>query len=126
MLKKNHPIKKKKPILIQVLRFFSMAAILQIALFLTSAATSFTITLSAKNETLEGVFKKIQRQTGWCFLYTQEALSRSKRLSVEFSNTPLEDALRTCFKDQPLTYTIVDNVIVVKEKKIETIRKLTK
>jgi len=126
MIKKNHPGKKKKPILIQVFRSLILVTILQLTILLTSAAISFTITLSVRNETLEGVFKKIQRQTGWCFLYTQEALSRSKRLSVEFSNTPLEDALRTCFKDQPLTYAIVDDVIVVKEKKAEANKKQIK
>jgi hypothetical protein len=117
MINRNHPIKKKKTVLIQTTRMIALSAFLQIIIFITSAASPYTITLSVKNEKLEGVLKKIQRQTGWCFLYTQEALSRSKRLSVEFSNTPLEDALRTCFKDQPLTYTIVDEVVIVKEKK---------
>jgi hypothetical protein len=117
MNSRNHPIKKKNPILLRAKRIFILAIILQVVILFATAAASFTITLSVKNETLVGVFKKIQRQTGWCFLYTQEALSRSKKLSIEFSNTPLEDALRLCFKDQPLTYTIVDEVIVVKEKK---------
>ena len=117
MSKRIHPIKKKNPVLLRATRIFILATILQATLLIATAAASFTITLSVKNETLVGVFKRIQQQTGWCFLYTQEALSRSKRLSIEFSNTPIEDALRLCFKDQPLTYTIVDEVIVVKEKK---------
>jgi len=92
--------------------------ILLTGMSLNSRPTSASdITLSLKNAPLCKILKAIQKQTGFSFLYTEEALVKSKNLTIRFSNVSLEQALKICFKDQPLTYTIVDEVVVIKEKK---------
>ncbi len=40
----------------------------------------------------------------------------SQPVSIDVKNTSLEDVLSVCFKDQPLTYVIDNNVIVVQVK----------
>lgn len=77
------------------------------------------ITLSRKNTTLAQVFKDIQRQTQYAFVYNSEMMKDTKRVDIEVKDAPLEQVLLICFKDQPLTYAIVDNIIVVKKRKEE-------
>ncbi len=74
------------------------------------------VSLSLKNASLAQVFKELHQQTGVRFLYNPEMLSRAAPVSVEARNEPIKSVLDACFKDQPLTYTIFENNIVVKEK----------
>jgi TonB-linked SusC/RagA family outer membrane protein len=74
------------------------------------------VSLSLKNGSLEQVFKELQKQTGVKFLYNPEMMTRAAPVSIEARNEPIGTVLDKCFKDQPLTYTIFENNIVVKEK----------
>lgn len=74
------------------------------------------VTLSKKNVTLPEVFKAIKQQTGYSFFYNDATLRKGKKLDVDFKQSPLEEVLKTCFRDQPLTYDIQDKTIVIKEK----------
>ena len=83
---------------------------------LHASGYSQKITITVKDASLEEVFKKINKQTGYLFLYTDELLLQSKKISVTAKNASLEEILDRCFKDQPLTYSIVEKTIVVKRK----------
>ncbi|MBO9565444.1 MAG: SusC/RagA family TonB-linked outer membrane protein [Niastella sp.] len=72
------------------------------------------ITLSFKEATLDKVFKEIRKQTGYSFVYTESEISRANKVTIQVSNTSLDKVLSICFQDQPLTYTIVDKIVVVK------------
>lgn len=74
------------------------------------------VTLSKKNVTLPEVFRAIKQQTGYSFFYNDKTLRKGKRLDVEFNQSPLEEVLQTCFRDQPLSYNIVDKTIIIKER----------
>jgi len=77
------------------------------------------ITISLQDATLENVFKEINQQTGYSFVYTKTKLRRAKKVSIEVFNSSLNEVLCLCFQNQPLTYTIVGKTVVVKpEKKI--------
>ena len=91
---------------------FLLTAVLQVN------ATGHTqgITLSEKNASLEKVFKEIKKQSGYSFLYTQEMLLQAKKVDIEVNNASLYSVLEECFKEQPLTYTILNNTIIVKPK----------
>ncbi|MFT3822999.1 MAG: SusC/RagA family TonB-linked outer membrane protein [Chitinophagaceae bacterium] len=80
---------------------------------------SQVITLSVKKASLEKVFREIRRQTGYTFVYTNELLRNTKPVDLEVQSTSLETVLNLCLKDQPLTYAIVEKVIVLKEKPVE-------
>ena len=72
------------------------------------------ITLSFRDATLDKVFKAIRKQTGYGFAYTDADLKRANKVTIEVSNSSLDNVLEQCFKDQPLTYTIVEKIVIVK------------
>ncbi len=72
------------------------------------------ISISQQNTTLEKVFKEIRRKTGYQFFYKVELLEKVKKLNIDLTNTSVEQILRECFKDTPLTFTIVENAITIK------------
>lgn len=89
---------------------------LLIAAFLQVNAEGYSqqITLSEKNAQLEDVFKQIMTQTDYHFLYYTQALRDAKPVDVELTNASLSEALEQCFKDQPLSYVIDNNTVIVK------------
>ncbi|HET6994976.1 MAG TPA: SusC/RagA family TonB-linked outer membrane protein, partial [Chitinophagaceae bacterium] len=76
-----------------------------------------SITLSQKDATLEQVFTEIKKQSGYTFFYADNLLSNAKKVTVSVKNADIEQVLDIVFKDQPLTYTIIDKAdkfVVVK------------
>ncbi len=79
------------------------------------------ISLSEFKSPLEKVFKKIQRQTGYSFAYTDEHLSKSFPVTIFFRNAPIEKVLNACFENQPLSYVLMGQTVVVTDKKPNSI-----
>jgi TonB-dependent starch-binding outer membrane protein SusC len=104
----------------KLLLIMKLTSIIILAACLSASAsgTAQTVTLNEKNATLERVFKEINRQTGFDFLYNSKTLERSKRVSINVKDAPLEEVLKMCLKSWPLTFIIQDNTIVIKEKTI--------
>lgn len=73
------------------------------------------VTLNETNSSLEKVIYEIRSQTGYDFIYNARLLKEAKPVTIivknEFFKKVLEDALR----DQPLSYTIIENTIVLKK-----------
>lgn len=78
------------------------------------------ITLSKKNAALSEVFKDIQKQTQYTFVYVIETMQQARRISIDVKDASLEEVLSLCFQNQPFTYLIQDKQIIVKiiEKKV--------
>lgn len=83
-----------------------------------AAGFSQTVTLSQRNTSLDKVFREIKKQTGYTFLYTDEQLFHGKEVTVQLKDASLQQALEACFRNQPLTYTINDKIIIVKRKPV--------
>jgi TonB-linked SusC/RagA family outer membrane protein len=111
-------IKRKADI--KILLFMKMTTIIMLALCINASAKGYSqkITISQKNVSLEKVFKEISRQTGYTFIYTESLLKKSKKITISVTNESLERALEKSFLDQPLTYTILNKLIIIKEKEI--------
>ena len=93
------------------------AILMFIACLQASAKTNAqTITLSGKNVPLEKVFREIKKQSGYDFWYENKLLRKAKNVDLKLNNLAIEMALELCFRDQPLTYRIVDKTIVVRAK----------
>src|SRR6185312_5735615 len=73
-----------------------------------------SVTLSVKNAPLEKVFKELKKQTGYDFWYESELLQNAKNVTLEVKNASLTNTLDECFRNQPLTYSIIQKIIVVK------------
>jgi TonB-linked SusC/RagA family outer membrane protein len=79
------------------------------------------VTLKERNVSLEKVFKKITRQTGYVFFYTDDLLEDAKKISVDLKGMPLKDALDVCFRDQPYDYLISGNKTIAVRRKYDTV-----
>ncbi|MBS1567190.1 MAG: TonB-dependent receptor plug domain-containing protein, partial [Bacteroidetes bacterium] len=95
-----------------------ISAVCLLAFSLHAAAAGYAqkVSLKRKDVPLDKVFREIRRQTGYSFVYTEALLRKTKYVTVDINNLPVEQALDICFRDQPVTYTIVNKVVVLKEK----------
>ena len=102
----------------KLLRVMKLTCILLIATALHVSATGYaqSITLSVKDAPLTKVFESIKEQSGYRFFYNEEQLQKSRPVTVDVRGASLEATLDLCLKDQPFSYTIVNKVIVIKEK----------
>src|SRR5688572_3581010 len=90
--------------------------LLSACLVANAEGISQTVSLSEKNSSLEKVFKEIKKQTGYVFFFDELLMQRAERVTVNVQNAAVEDVLELCFKNQPLTYYIVEKTIVIKPK----------
>src|SRR3984893_2300586 len=74
------------------------------------------ISLTLKDASLESAFVAIQKQSTYSFVYTREELQQAKKSTVNIRQQEIEPVLQLCFREQPLTYTIVDKCIIVRAK----------
>lgn len=74
------------------------------------------VTLSGKGIPLKQVFKEIKKQTGYTFVYREVLLQKAASVNLNVKNASVPQVLDICFKGQPLSYTIINNnIVVVKE-----------
>ena len=92
--------------------FLLLVATLQVS----AAGYSQKVTLTRQQVPLVQVFKEIERQTGYLFLYEENLLSQTRNVSIKATAMPLKEALDICMKEQPLEYTIIQHTVVIKEK----------
>jgi len=81
-----------------------------------SAGNTQSVTLSLKNIPLAKAFREIQKQTGYSFLYSKEDLEKTQSVNLDVRSQNIESVLNLCFHQQPLTYSIVDKVVIIKRK----------
>lgn len=78
------------------------------------------ISFSETNSSLKDVFKSIEKQSSYQFFYNERLLKRAQKVSLDIRNATVEEVLAAVFKDQPLSYAIVKNTIIVKAGKIDS------
>lgn len=88
------------------------ASILQV-----SAATyAQQISISVKEAPLQQVFKQIRKQSGYNILYDSDMLSNAKPVSISLNKASLDEVLKACFANQPLSYVINQTTVIVRSK----------
>lgn len=94
-----------------------MIAILMLMAALQVSARAYTqnVTLKMKHAPLTQVFRSIEQQTGYLFLY-DDALLKQQTVTLDVANMPLQAVLAECFKNKGLTYKIVRKTIVIQSK----------
>lgn len=73
------------------------------------------VSLSMQNVTLEQVIKELKRQTGLRFFYSVEKVRNEQKKVVEIKDDVLDDALREVLRGTGLTFTIMNDVVVIKD-----------
>jgi iron complex outermembrane receptor protein len=113
-----NPTLLKRRSLTKTLLVMQLTAILLLAVCLQVSAKGYgqSITLSEKNAPLEKVFREIKSQCGYTFVYRDEWLKEATNVNIDIHNASLELALEACFRNQPLTYTLVKTTVVVRLK----------
>lgn len=86
-------------------------------LHVSAASFAQRVTLSEKNAPLSEVFDKIQKQSGYQFFYKGNLLQDTK-VSVNVKDVTVPDAMDAALKNLPITYTITNNIIVIKEREV--------
>ncbi|GAA4440754.1 TonB-dependent receptor [Ravibacter arvi] len=76
------------------------------------------VSLSEKNASLEKVFKEIRKQSGVIFWYESGLLNNAGKVNIRIKNASLHDVLSHVFENQPYSFSIVENTVVIKPKKI--------
>jgi TonB-linked SusC/RagA family outer membrane protein len=92
---------------------------LLVFLFASLNGACQTFTLSFQRAPLATVFSKIEQQSDFRFLYTEELLSQSVPVSFAVKNVSLDSVLHLCFLQQPLSYSSEGKHIIVRKKSIE-------
>ena len=104
--------------MIKMLMIMKLTTILMLAVCINASAKGYSqnVSLNEINSPLDKVFREIKKQSDYTFVYTKALLKKANKVTVNISNVSIEQALEACFFDQPLTYTIFNKMIVVKEK----------
>ena len=110
--KAYHRAGKKKIILVMKLTIFIMATFL----LQLSAATKAQITLNENGKTLQKVLKLISKQSGYDFIYADQAFKNANPVTIKLKNADINKALALCFAGQPLVYEISDKTVMIKER----------
>lgn len=93
-------------------------------LHLSASTYSQSVTLKYNNAALVNVFKEIRMQTGYDFFYSDKLMSDAKPVSMNLNNVSLDKALAVCFKNQPLSYSIENKTVIVKQKDVSVLDKV--
>ncbi len=109
---------RHRALLQKTLRMMKLTVILLSLTFQTLATGGFSqgVNLSEENAPLQKVFPKIESQTGYLFFYNADWLQKANPVTIKVRNAGLEQVLDHCFRNQPLTYTIVGKTVVIKLK----------
>ncbi|MBO9200540.1 MULTISPECIES: TonB-dependent receptor [Niastella] len=103
---------RKELIVMNYLAIFLLAT----CLHLSAGVYSQKVTLSGENISLKSVCKEIKKQTGFTFVYREVLLQKAEKVNINVRNASIQQVLDICFRNQPLSYSIINNnIVVVKE-----------
>lgn len=108
-----------------IMRFQVIVGLTLVMLIQVSAKSlAQSVSIKVSNTPLEKVFKVIEQQTGYLFLYDDVELKKQK-VSLSFQNAPIEKVLEGCLEGLPITYKIVDKNILIKKRVEPGLQKVT-
>lgn len=102
----------------KLIRVMKLTIFIITAFFLQlSAASRAQITLNENSKALQKVLKSISKQSGYDFIYADQAFKNAKPVTVKLTDADIHKALAMCFQGQPLEYEISDKTVMIKAKK---------
>jgi TonB-linked SusC/RagA family outer membrane protein len=113
---KTKSMKKNSKILV---RFFA-SGLMMLTLILysySSYAQSSGLTLDEKMTSLKQVIEKVEKISGYNFLYNAQLIDVSRKVSISKKNVELRVLLNELFKGTDITYKVVDKQVVLSSKK---------
>lgn len=89
-----------------------MVCLLQVS----AAGYGQKITLNERDASLSSIINKIRKQSGYDFLGDTHLIKQAAPITVNVKDVSIDEALKTCFNNQAITYSIVDKIVVFKSK----------
>lgn len=101
-----------------VLLAMKLMLILTLCALVQASAEGYAqnITLDKKQATLQSVLREIRKQSGYDFFYHAGLTGKNTRISVQVKDATIQEALNACLLGLPLTYTIENEIVVIKPK----------
>ncbi|WP_229236122.1 TonB-dependent receptor [Dyadobacter tibetensis] len=90
--------------------------LMTVAMHVSAASFSQKVVLTLKNAPLSAVFGQIEQQTGYRFFYDNKLVKKAGTITVDFNGISVEKVLDQILVKEGLTYSIVDQTIVIKKK----------
>src|SRR5690606_22060834 len=87
--------------------------LLVFSMHLSASSLAQNVTLSIHNSSLKHVFEQLHKQTGYYFIYSEDIINSAIPISLELKDVPLKASLNEIFKNQPLTYKVKENTIII-------------
>lgn len=106
------PVSHLRVLLLAIVSFMILGSNVLVAGVLTQARP---ITMTIKKSTLNNVLNQIKDQSGVKILFNVNSVKNIECDEVTFSNTPVDEALKTVLKNTGFGYQEVDGVVVIKE-----------
>src|SRR5690606_15714845 len=102
----------------ETLLIMKFIAFFSLVVCMTASAKSYAqkISLSEQNVSLEKIFSRIKKQTGYTFIYTWTDLQKAHNVSLSVKDAPFITVMDSVLSGQPLTWTLFNNMIVIKQK----------
>lgn len=104
--------------------YFSKRSLLTLGLCacmsLTCAAQR--VTVNARNISVKDAMTRVEKSSGYSFLFQSSDINMSRRVSLNLKNAPLNTALSTIFKGQPVEWEVQGKTIIVRPKRQSEMR----
>ncbi|MDR1718961.1 MAG: SusC/RagA family TonB-linked outer membrane protein [Dysgonamonadaceae bacterium] len=79
-------------------------------------AQEVTFTFDLKNATFDELMKEIRRNSDYYFVYKDSEVVGVNKLTKHFKSARITEILQECLEDTDLSYSLEDNLIVIKRK----------
>ncbi len=105
----------------KLLLSFCMFLVLGTSVKAMSGTQGQTVSLNVKNTKLEQVFKMLEQQSSFEFIYNLNDLKNQNTVSVKFNEERLDKVINEVLKNTNLCYEEDNKIIIIKKKTAQTI-----
>ena len=107
----------------KIIRAMNLTAIILLSTGLMASAKghSQTVTIDLKNVSIQKVFREVIRQTGTSVVYKEAFFKNTAPITIKVNKASIADVLSQCLQDQPFTFKIESNSIVIYKKPVSTL-----
>lgn len=77
---------------------------------------SQNINIHQSNTSVGKILKLIKKQSGYNYFYEEDAVAKTSKITIDVNNATVEETLNECLKNQPITYKIFQQTIVIKSR----------
>lgn len=94
---------------------FLFIVLLNVTICKAAVSYEYRVSLQMQNVSLEKVILELREQTGIRFFYSIDKIKSIERVSVDAKNETLKNVLSCLLSGTGLTYTLLDEVVVIKD-----------